>query len=83
MTDHQGTLDMNAQLDRASACAADVAKPDDIVETCDEDARRVRDLAVFDDLQFVEAWENGLVPWLSAYVRVRQIRRANASILGL
>ena len=33
--------------------------------------------SVFDDLNFLAAWEKGLVPWLSGILRMRQIRRAN------
>lgn len=32
-----------------------------------------------DDIAFLAAWEQGLVPWLAAFLRVRQIRRANLS----
>jgi hypothetical protein len=34
------------------------------------------DRARFDDLMFIEAWERGVVPGLSAILRARQIRRA-------
>jgi hypothetical protein len=33
---------------------------------------------IFDDLDFLAEWEEGRIPWLSAFLRVRQIRRANA-----
>jgi hypothetical protein len=36
--------------------------------------------SVIDDLLFLDAWENGLVPWLGAILRVRQIRRANPAV---
>ncbi len=32
-----------------------------------------------DDLQFLQAWERGLVPLVGAAVRIRQIRRALAT----
>lgn len=32
------------------------------------------------DLQFLQAWERGLVPLVSAAVRVRQIRRVLATL---
>jgi hypothetical protein len=32
---------------------------------------------VIEDLRFLDAWERGLVPSLSALLRARQIRRAN------
>ncbi len=35
------------------------------------------DPSILRDLMFLEAWENGQVPWLGAILRVRQIRRAN------
>ena len=34
-----------------------------------------------DDLQFLQAWERGLVPLVGAAVRVRQIRRVLATLL--
>jgi hypothetical protein len=37
---------------------------------------------VIDDLLFLDAWEKGLVPWLGAILRVRQIRRANPAIVA-
>ncbi len=33
-----------------------------------------------DDLQFLQAWERGLVPLVGSAVRVRQIRRALATL---
>lgn len=35
------------------------------------------DSSVVDDLNFLAAWEKGLVPWLSGILRMRQICRAN------
>ncbi len=35
---------------------------------------------IFDELQFLAAWEKGLFPSLSAFLRVRQIRRAYPSL---
>jgi hypothetical protein len=32
---------------------------------------------VIEDLRFLDAWERGLIPSLSAHLRARQIRRAN------
>ena len=32
---------------------------------------------VIEDLRFLDAWEKGLVPNLSAFLRARQIRRGN------
>ena len=37
-------------------------------------------LARADDLQFLQAWERGLVPLVGAAVRVRQIRRVLATL---
>ena len=37
-------------------------------------------LAYADDLRFLQAWERGLVPLVGAAVRVRQIRRALATL---
>jgi hypothetical protein len=34
---------------------------------------------VIEDLRFLDAWEKGLVPNLSAFLRARQIRRAAQS----
>jgi hypothetical protein len=36
------------------------------------------DPAVIKDFLFADAWEMGLAPGLAAFLRVRQIRRANA-----
>ena len=35
------------------------------------------DCTVIDDLNFLVAWDRGLVPWLSGILRMRQIFRAN------
>jgi hypothetical protein len=35
-----------------------------------------------EELQFLAAWENGLIPSLSAYLRVRQIRRAHPDLIA-
>jgi hypothetical protein len=35
------------------------------------------DRQIGDELQFLRVWENGEIPELSSYLRVRQIRRAN------
>jgi hypothetical protein len=35
-----------------------------------------------DELRFLAAWEDRRVPWLGAYLRVRQLRRANVSLAG-
>jgi hypothetical protein len=32
---------------------------------------------IADDIAFLAAWEEGCVPWPSAFLRVRQIHRAN------
>lgn len=37
------------------------------------------DPTVTDDFLFLDAWERGLLPSLSAFLRARQIRRANAA----
>ena len=37
------------------------------------------DPTVIDDFLFLYAWERGLIPVLSAFLRVRQIRRAKAT----
>jgi hypothetical protein len=36
------------------------------------------DPSVIKDFLFLDAWERGFVPSLSAFLRARQIRRANA-----
>lgn len=40
---------------------------------------RADDPTVIDDFLFLDAWERGLLPSLSALLRARQIRRANAA----
>jgi hypothetical protein len=35
---------------------------------------------IIDELQFLAAWEKGLFPSLSAFLRVRQIRRAHPGL---
>ena len=39
-----------------------------------------RERTSIDDLLFLEAWEVGLVPNVSAVLRIRQIRRANPAL---
>ena len=43
---------------------------------CDGRAQQAYDLALMDDLRFLQAWETGQVPLVGATVRIRQIRRA-------
>ena len=43
-------------------------------------SRRAYDLDRADDLRFLRAWEQGLLPVVGAAVRVRQIRRALAAL---
>ena len=42
-------------------------------------SQRAYDLARADDLRFLQAWEQGVLPVVSATARVRQIRRALAT----
>lgn len=43
---------------------------------CDRRTQQAYDLALMDDLRFLQAWEKGQVPVVGATVRIRQIRRA-------
>jgi hypothetical protein len=43
------------------------------------DGARAVDPTVIDDFLFLDAWERGLLPSLSALLRARQIRRANVA----
>jgi hypothetical protein len=43
------------------------------------DGARAVNPTVIDDFRFLEAWERGLLASLSALLRARQIRRANAA----
>ena len=45
-------------------------------EPCNLASRHAYALARSDDLRFLQAWEQGLLPAVGATVRVRQIRRA-------
>lgn len=48
----------------------------------DMPSQRAYDLDRADDLRFLQAWEQGLLPVSGATVRVRQIRRALAAPTG-
>ena len=43
------------------------------------DGACANDPAVIDDFLFLDAWERGLLTSLSAFLRARQIRRADAA----
>jgi hypothetical protein len=46
-------------------------------------AADIRDQDLIKDLLFLEAWEQGFVPWsraASVVIRVRQLRRANPEL---
>lgn len=55
---------------------------DDVLALQQRILDRVRsdDRSVLEDLQFLTAWDKGLVPWLNASLRMRQIRRANPPV---
>jgi hypothetical protein len=54
--------------------------------TVSGDALTVHDQGLLKDLLFLDAWEQGLVPWsraASVVFRVRQLRRANPELKDL
>jgi hypothetical protein len=46
-------------------------------------AARADEGPVHADLLFLATWHEGLVPWLGAILRVRQIHRANPALAAL
>ncbi len=44
---------------------------------------RAEERSVSADLRFLATWHEGLVPWLGAILRVRQIHRANPALAAL
>ena len=53
--------------------------PDALPEIGTERPTRPTEHALRDERRFLAAWEDRRVPWPSAYLRVRQFRRALAS----